>query len=127
MSWLLAGLVVIAFAVLLERLPLASRARTVADRACKTLETLRDSQLDDETKERTLQRNAVGLFGLAAAIIGLSLLALLLPLVMVWLLDRAGLASMSEVLAVLQRADFLVAATIVGASTYLLSRTVARR
>lgn len=126
MSLAVATLVVVAFAVLLERLDVAERARAVADRAVKSLRILRDSRLSDEEKERALQRDAAHLFGQTGMIVGLSLLALLMPLVGVWLMDRAGWVAMPEVLAILQRIDFLFAATVIGVVAYYVSLVLAR-
>lgn len=126
MSLVLATLVVVAFAVLLERLSVAGRARAVADRAARSLRVLRDSELSDAEKERALRRDAVHLAGQSGMIIGLSLLALLVPLGGVWLMDRAGWVVTSDVIAILQRIDFLVAATVVGTGAYYLSLILAR-
>lgn len=127
MSLILATLVVVTFAVLLERLSVAGRARAVADRASTSLLVLRESRLSDDEKERALRRNAVYLFGQSGMIIGLSLLALSLPLGGVWLMDQAGWVAMSEVVAVLQRIDFLLAATLIGAGAYYVSLLSTRK
>lgn len=127
MSLALATIVVVTFAVLLERMNVAASGRAVADRATKSLLVLRDSELTDDEKELALRRDAVHLFGQFGAIVALGLLALLLPLGAVWLLDRAGWASMTDVLDVLGRVDFLVAATAIGTAAYYLSRVRFRK
>lgn len=126
MSVVLAVLVVVAFAGAIGRLGLAERAREVGDRARTSLEVLRDPALDDDTKERRLQRQSLRLFGLLGVLTGGSVLALGLPLLGVWVLDRAGVASLAEVLGVLQRVDFLAVTTVVGAVGYLLVRRARR-
>lgn len=122
MNLALATIVVVAFAVLLERMNVAASGRAVAERATKSFLVLKDSALTDDEKELALRREAVHLFGQFGAIVVLGLLALLLPLGAVWLLDRAGWASMTDVLDVLGRVDFLVAATVIGTAAYYLSR-----
>lgn len=122
MNLALATIVVVAFAVLLERMNVAASGRAVAERATKSLLVLKDSALTDDEKELALRREAVHLFRQFGAIVVLGLLALLLPLGAVWLLDRAGWASMTDVLDVLGRVDFLVAATVIGTAAYYLSR-----
>lgn len=122
MSLLLASLVVVTFAVTIERLDLASRAREVGTRAGDCLRVLRDPALDDGAKERALRRQALHLFRLLGFLVGGSLFALLLPLFGVWLLGRAGVVEFDAVVSVLERVDFLVAATVLGALTYLVLR-----
>lgn len=127
MSLLLAALVVVTFAVTIQRLGLANRARRVLTRAAECADVLRDPCLDDRAKERILQGHAVRLFGLFA---GLALgggVALLLPLAGVWALDLVGVASFVDVLSVLERVDFLAATAVVGLLTYLLVRRFASR
>lgn len=126
MSILSASLVVVVFAVLLERMHVASTAGRIADEAARSLRVFRDPSLDDEARARALRRNAIRLSGLSAAITGLSVIALLLPMGGVWVLDRAGLVSLSEVWTILQRVDFLIAATVAGTSAYCVSRVVTR-
>jgi hypothetical protein len=127
MSLFLATLVVLVFAVAIERLGLAERSREVVTRAQDCVRIVRDDTLDDDAKATGLQRQAIRLFGLFGIFAGGGLLAILLPLGAIWLLDRAGVASFSEVLSILERLDFLVAAMVVGTLTYLLARRLARR
>lgn len=126
MSLLLATMVVAVFALVLERLRLPDRARQVGDRAMESLRVLRDPTMDDRAKETALQDHAVGLFGLLGILVGGSLVALGLPLLAVWLLELGGLVSLGAVLDVLGRVEFLVAASAIGATAYLLSRRARR-
>lgn len=126
MSLLLAALVVVAFCVLIERLNVAGIAREVVERTRRSLEALRDSDLDDAAKERLLRGNSLRLFGSFGTIVAVTTSSLLLPLSGVWALDRAGLAAFPEVMEILQRLDFLVAASVVGACVYYVSRRFAR-
>lgn len=122
MALVWASLVVVVFAVVIERLDLPDRAREVGRRSRSCLDALRDPTLGDDAKEEELRRQAVRLFGLFGRLAGGSLLALGLPLGALWGLDALGLASLSAVLSVLERWDFLVGATVVGVATYLLIR-----
>lgn len=122
MNVALGALVVMAFAFALERMSLPERAREVGDRARESLRVLRHPELDDRSKEKALRRQALRLFGLVGVLVGGSLLALGLPLLGVWLLERAGVASFEGVLSVLERADFLVGAIVVGTGAYLAAR-----
>lgn len=126
MSLLLATLVVVVFAALLDRLNVVGRARGMADRAVRSFRVLRDSQMSDEHKERALRRDAMHLLGQSGMVVGLSLLSLFLPLGVVWLLDRAGWVALSDVMATLQRLDFLLAASLIGAGVYYVSLVLRR-
>ena len=122
MSFLLAALVVVVFALVLERLRLPDRARETGDRARKSVEVLRDPSLDDREKESALQEQSLRLFGLLGILLGGSLLALGLPLFGVWLLELAGVSSLNAVLGVLERPDFLLGTVVVGVVGYLVYR-----
>lgn len=122
MSVALAALVVVAFALALERMEIPDRAREVGDRARESLRVIRHPELDDRSKERALRRQAIRLFGLVGVLVGGSLLALGLPLLGVCLLEMAGVASFEGVLSVLGRPDFLVGATLLGTGAYLAAQ-----
>lgn len=127
MSLLLAAVVVVLFAVILEGIGLPERAREVVRRARTSLDLLRDPSLDDAAKERGLQKHALRLFLLLAILTGGSALAILVPLGGVWLLDGIGVASLDGVLSVLERLDFLAGATVLGGAVYfLVSRSTGR-
>lgn len=120
MSLALAVFVVLTFAAVLGRIGLAGRAREAAARASDCLRILRDSSLGDDAKERRLRKHARRLFGLAGILLGGSALALVVPLGAVWSLDRLGAASLSDVLSVLQRADFLGGTAVMGLLAFLI-------
>lgn len=126
MSFLLAAFVVVVFAVMIDRLNLVARAREAGTRAKDSLQVLRDRSLDDDAKERRLQRNAVRLFQLVGILTGGSLIALFIPLSAVWLLDQIGVGSLDRVLSVLQRVDFLAGTMVIGLFGYLLVRRAGR-
>lgn len=122
MSVVWAALIVVAFSAILERLRLESRAKEVGSHAGATLRVLRDPELDDDAKEHLLQRHATRLFALAGVILLGAAAALGVPLGAVWLLDAAGVASLSDVLDVLQRVDFLVAGSVLGVVAWRVFR-----
>lgn len=122
MSFVWAAAVVVAFAAAIEVMDLPDRAREVGRRSAECVAVLEDPELDDDEKERALQQHSLRLFTLLAILVGGSVLALGLPLGGVALLDLAGAASLDRVLAVLQRVDVLVGATVLGGAAYLLVR-----
>lgn len=127
MSLLLAALVVVTFAAMIERFGLVGHAREVVARSRESLDLVRDRSLDDDAKEKRLQRHAVRLAQLVVILAGGSLLALGLPLAGVWLLDLIGVGSLGRVLSVLQRIDFLAATMALGLFGVLLLRRTGRR
>lgn len=122
MSFLLAALVVVVFALVLERLRLPDRARETGRRARESVDVLRDPELDDREKESALQEQSLRLFVLLGILLGGSLLALGLPLLGVWLLELAGVSSLESVLGVLERPDFLLGTVVAGGGGYLIYR-----
>lgn len=122
MNVVLAVFVVVAFAFTIERLSLPDRAREVVRRSSDSLEVLRNPALTDATKEVRLRRESVSLFRLLGLLVGGSLLAIALPLLVVWLLAKVGVSSLDAVLSVLERIDFLATVTVAGTVLYLAYR-----
>lgn len=122
MSFVLAALVVVGFALLVAALGLPGRARETAERARESLSVLRDPSLDDRSKERALQAQSLALFKLLGILAGGSLLAIGLPLLAVWGLEAMGVSSLGAVLGVLARVDFLAGTTVAGVLGYALIR-----
>jgi hypothetical protein len=81
---------------------------------------LRDPGLDDEARERAVQRASLKLFSAFLSILARSVLALLLSFAPIWLADAAGLAAQDEVLFYLSRWDNIVVVTIVMLAGYRL-------
>jgi hypothetical protein len=111
---LLAVLVVFAFAGIVGWTRLPAHAGEVVHRTRGSYAVVSDRSLSDEQKERRLKEEAPRLFALLGRIVAGSLLALGLPLGALWVVDRLGLASLSGVLEVLVRVDFLVAVSALG-------------
>lgn len=109
MNLALALLVVVAFAGIVERTRLVGHVRVAMQRARGTYTIVSDPALTDDEKERQLREEAFGLLALLGRIALGSVLALGLPLGVLWALDQFGWISLSEVLEVLVRLDFLVA------------------
>lgn len=126
MNVLLAVFVVAGFAVTIEYFNLPDHARTAGRRGRDSLAVLRNDALSDREKEEALQQQARQLFRLLGILVGGSLLALGVPLGIVWILGRMGMGSFAGTLAVLERIDFLAGVTIVGLLGYLLVRRLRR-
>lgn len=126
MSLALAILVVAAFGATVAGLGLPGDAREAAERARGCWAVLRDPSLDDDAKERRMRSEARRLFALSGRLGGGAVLALALPLLGVWALERAGVASLPSVLGVLGRADFLLATTVAGLAGWAVLRRARR-
>lgn len=124
MNLLLALFVVIGFAVTLEYLDLPDRARTVGQRSSRSLEVLRDNSMEDRKKEEILQRQSRHLFGLLGILVGGSVLALGMPLGVVWGLGQMGVGSFWGTIGILERIDFIIGVTVAGGLGYLAFRRI---
>jgi hypothetical protein len=113
-SFILAALVVIGFALIIHRAGVAALVRDVTRRARANYSVVSDRSLSDEQKERRLREETPLLLALLARIVIWSTLALALPLAAVWIIDRLGLASLTAVLDTFLRIDFIIAITAAG-------------
>ena len=120
MDLLGAVVVVVLFVVLLDVLRLVEQARAAIAVSRKSMETMRSAELDDDTKERELQKGALGLFRLMLTMLISFAIALVAPMGVVWLLDRAGLMSFDGVSAMLIRWDFMLGATVLGVGLFVV-------
>jgi len=108
-AWIGAALLVVGFTLLLRVLGLVKVGNDIMQIALDSLESLSSSRLSDDEKESVLQRNSIKLFGSFFKVIGGSAIALLLPVVLLWLLERAGFLSLSSVFSVAASPSFLLA------------------
>jgi hypothetical protein len=122
MNVALALFVVVGFAAILGLLSLPARARAVGERSKDSLSVLRDDSMEDREKEQVLQKQSGRLFRLLGILTGGSILALGVPLGIVWLFGQVGVGSFWGTLAVLERLDFLAGVTVLGGLGYLLVR-----
>jgi hypothetical protein len=122
MNFALALFVVVGFAATIEYFDLPDRARTVGERSSRSLAVLRDNSLSDQEKEKALQSQSRELFRLLGIFTGGSVLALGLPLGVVWLLGQVEIGSFWGTMSILERLDFLAGVTVVGGAGYFLMR-----
>ncbi|MCS3938729.1 hypothetical protein GGP84_001355 [Salinibacter ruber] len=85
---------------------------------------LRDDSLGDREKEEVLQEQSGELFRLLGILVGGSVLALGLPIGIVWLLGQVGIGSFWGTVHMLERIDFLVGVTVIGLIGYLTFRRI---
>lgn len=127
MTFSLAIFVVLGFAGILRGLRLPTYAREAGRRGSASASVMQDASMSDREKEDALQEHARRLFVLLGILGGGSLLALGAPFGLVWLLDQMGVASFWDVVAVLERIDFLVGTVVVGGLGYALVQYVRNR
>jgi hypothetical protein len=113
-----ASLVVVGFVVLAHFVGLIPKTAEVLARTRESIAVLKDPQLDDDSKERHMQQNAIVLFKLLGLLLLGSAVALLTPFAIIWLADIAGLLSLNSSIDMLLRWDFLLGATVIGFAAY---------
>jgi hypothetical protein len=80
--------------------------------AQEAITTLRDKSLDDQTREKKLQRASLQLLGAFISILIRSILTLLSSLVPIWLASFTGLARIEDVISYLSRWDVITISTV---------------
>jgi len=113
MSLVGAAFLVVGFIALARVCALVERSKRVVVLAKQSLQSISNPDLDDDAREKALQRYAKELFFLFFAISLGSLTALGLPAGVVWLLDRAGLMSFKSVVTVALSWRFLLSTTLI--------------
>ena len=97
--------------------PLALRA---PDR--QALRDLKDPALDELAREKAVQGHALRLMLLFVLVTGGSLLALAVPVGVLWLAERGGMVELEAVLDTTLSATFLIVTTVLGTAVWLLLR-----
>ncbi|MEO3428951.1 hypothetical protein AAFN88_08860 [Pelagibius sp. CAU 1746] len=82
--------------------------------------TMRDTALDEEAREKEVQRASLKLLRLFFSILGRSLLALIASLLPIWIADALGLAPRDTILLFLARWDVILAVSLALLAAYLL-------
>ena len=96
-QWVGAGFLVIAFAFLIQFFRLIDKGKTVVSIAVESLGTIASNKLSEEEKESELQQNSKKLFELFFVLAAGGLLALLLPIGVLWLCEQVGWLSLNAV------------------------------
>ncbi len=107
-SWIAVIALVIGFIILIRAFGLMEKSKRVFTLSADSFQAIRNSDLSDEKKESILQKNAVQLFRLFFIIAFGGAAAILIPSSLVWLCDRLGWVSFSDVLAITLSPLFLI-------------------
>ena len=121
MDLLGALLVIVLFTFLLHVVRLVPKTREVISIGQRAMATLRDEALSDDEKERRMQKDSLRLLWLLLVLVAGSIVALLVPLALIWLSEFAGLFSVAGVLDMFMRWDFILGGTALGIATYIVS------
>jgi hypothetical protein len=81
---------------------------------------MRDENLDDRAREKTVQRASIQLIGAFVSILVRGALAFLVSFLPIWLASLTGLASAEDVFRYLSRWDVIVIASIVVIAGYVI-------
>ena len=118
MSLLGAVFIVIGFAAIAYLLRLPKYAGEVFTKVNSAMLALRDPDLGDDQKEKLLQQYAIRMFALLGILTGGSVLALTVPLGLVWTLGLVQIMSFDGVLETLVQWEFIVGTCVIGLVAY---------
>ena len=122
-AFVAAAFIVLGFAAALSRLGLVEIAADVSRVSHKSLALLRDSMLDDRTKEAAMQANARALFvAFLRLAIGL-VIALAIPTALVWGVAHTGLFAFEAVIRTSLTWPFLLGGVVVFAAVLLCGKS----
>ncbi len=111
--WIAALFVVALFLLLAKAFGLVKQSKEVIALSQRSLEIIQSADLSDAKKEKALQKNSLRMFRYFFLLALGGAAALLLPLGVLWLADRAGWIILDQVL------DFLLSPLFIGIGTVL--------
>lgn len=117
---LAASLVVVVFIVVCVVLRLVPVAKEISATAAAALGAMRDQDLDDDAKEAAARRAAISLFGGFLSIIWRTAVAVLASFAVIYAADAVGIVPARSVTRRLESWEFVVGATVIVTSLYLL-------
>jgi hypothetical protein len=121
MTWFGVVLLVLGFLLVLKLFGIVEKSRKVLSITRSAKAVMADGSLDDTQKERLLQRSATQLFGLFLWLVVGSLVAVAVPLIVVWLMDVVGLLTVDAVIEATFSFQFIGLTVLVGI-VYLVAR-----
>ena len=121
-EWLGAAFLVVGFVVLVRVFGLVERSGEVVTVARSSFDVIRSTDLSDDEKEKTLQKNTVRMFRLFFVLAFGGAMAVVLPLGVVWACDLIELISLQAVLDVAMSPVFLIVSGILATLALCLGR-----
>ena len=120
---LLGGLIiVVGFISLVKLFGLIERNIEVIRISKSAVSIVNDKQLDDYQKEKMMQKHAKDLLPLFFLIITISILAIGIPLGLVWLMDYVGLLSFNKVIGYITSIEFILASVVISTVVFMVTR-----
>ncbi|MCK5341811.1 MAG: hypothetical protein KAR20_00325 [Candidatus Heimdallarchaeota archaeon] len=120
---LLGGLIiVVGFISLVKLFGLIERNIEVIRISKSAVSIVNDKQLDDYQKEKMMQKHAKDLLPLFFLIITISILAIGIPLGLVWLMDYVGLLSFNKVIGYITSIEFILASVVISTVVFVVTR-----
>ena len=111
---LLGGIIVAGgFIVLLKLLSTINRGKKVLKISRSAVTIIRNPDLDDQKKEKAMQKHAVKLLSSFFLITITSIFALAVPLFIIWLMELANLTTINEVIKVTLSFKFIAVLVII--------------
>lgn len=118
-GWIGASLLVIGFVIVCRVFRLVESARRVFSVSGAAFAVMGDPTLDEDSKERAMQRHAIHLFGLFLRLVIGGGLALALPIGTLWIAERAGWISLQASLETGLSLPFILVVTAVSILAWL--------
>jgi hypothetical protein len=118
-------LVCVSLALML-RLGVVARASQGIRLAQEGAAIVADPALDDDAKGQRLRRNSTRLAGLFLTIVAITAVAIGAPLAVLWGLDRLGVVSLAQVVALASSPAFIVVSSVAGVAAWLLAARLRR-
>lgn len=120
MDWVGAIAIVFLFVIFLQLFRVVSSSKEVVSIAGNVLSVVKDKDLSDLEKEKTMQRYTVVLLKHFFLIALGCALALAIPLGFIWGFERLGLMSFDRVMDITLSWQFILATTVLGFAFYYL-------
>lgn len=121
-SWVASIAVVVLFILLFKLFKLVDISKNAIALAIDSVAVVQDRSLTDLEKEKTTQRNALALFKAFFSISVFAMLAVFIPLSLVFLLDSFGFISLTSVLDTLLSVSFLICSALLGGLAIWIGR-----
>ncbi len=114
--------VVLGFIIIVKLFKLVEKSTKVIGIAKSAVSIVRDADIDDYQKEIAMQKYAKELFFLFFLITTISLLAIAIPFSFIWLMERAELLTVNEVIDTTLSLEFITVTVVLSIIFFWLVR-----
>ncbi len=113
--------VVLGFIIIVKLFNLVEKSTKVIGIAKSAVSIVRDADIDDYQKEIAMQKYAKELFFLFFLITTITILAIAIPFSFIWLMERAELLTVNEVIDTTLSLEFITVTVVLSIIFFLLS------